>query len=669
MYMFRFAISLLLSMIAIYSMASISIKYDDTHILYGDDDTHLRYLLNIETKEAKLGIGNSDNNNAIYYPPLDDDWWIQQPNLWGDLVIPSTIEYNGEVYTVNEVASKAFYKFADIRSIKLPETIKTIGSLAFGYCTYLKEINIPEGVANIGSQAFYVCKSLTSLKLPSTLEKIEYGTFMDCVLITKINIPGNCSSIAEDAFSWCIALDTLIIEDGDTPLQMGSAFEFGPMWESYAEPYYYPSRFTRGLFNDCPLKNLYIGRNIEHDNRMVMSPFEHCYVKYDADNKPLYQRSGKQYEKVRFGDKVTEIHSKLFKSSLIPEIILPNNIVKIHDEAFSKAINQSHLVLPESCESIGVDAFKPSNDYGPLRFIECKSDVPPITHETAFTGSYTTQHIMISVPDGKRSTYKADSFWGKFFVCDPTDELIDINVKNANSLYGRLALLDKSPSDVYKLKLSGVLGSDDWETIKSMPLYELDLSEVYCEDLSVIKSVFPYMINIKFPKGVKTIQSDLFSDSHLQGEIRIPEECELIERIAFSHQDISKVIITGPTVVEEDAFSFCCKLTEISISGGAYLKERSLEYIIDNYNPNAGLKTLSLGDGVTVCRNALYYCKNLSNIIIDGNVASIEDYAFNYCENIKKMTFTGSIAKIGNNAYNVYQGQNTKISLDELHIN
>ena len=282
---------------------------------------------------------------------------------------------------------------------------------------------------------------------------------------------------------------------------------------------------------------------------MVMSPFEHCYVKYDANNKPLYQRSGKQYENVRFGDKVTEIHSKLFKSSLIPEIILPNNIVKIHDEAFSKAINQSHLVLPESCESIGVDAFMPLNNYGPLRFIECKSDVPPITHETAFTGSYTTQHIMIFVPDGKRSTYKADSFWGKFFVCDPTDELIDINVKYANSLAGRLRFEEKEASGIYRLKLSGVLGSDDWKIIKSMPLYELDLSEVYCEDLSVIKSVFPHMVTFKFPKGVKTIQSDLFSGTHLQGEIRI-EECEHIERLAFSGKNISKVIITGPTVVE-----------------------------------------------------------------------------------------------------------------------
>ena len=86
--------------------------------------------------------------------------------------------------------------------------------------------------------------------------------------------------------------------------------------------------------------------------------------------------------------------------------------------------------------------------------------------------------------------------------------------------------------------------------------------------------------------------------------------------------------------MEEDAFSHCYKLTEISISGGAYLKASSLRYINDVYNPNAGLKTLSLGDGVTLCSNALGYGATLSNIIIDGNVASIEDYAFNYCENI-----------------------------------
>ena len=181
MYMFRCTISLLLSMFAIYSMASVSIKYDDTHILYGDDDTHLYYLLNIETKEAKLGKGNSDNNNAIYYPPMDDDWWTDQPNLWGDLVIPSTINYNGEIYTVNEVASKAFYKFTNVRSIKLPDTIKEIGSSAFGFCTYLKEIFIPDGVANIGSQAFNGCSSLCNIIIPDSVAYIQDKAFYGCI--------------------------------------------------------------------------------------------------------------------------------------------------------------------------------------------------------------------------------------------------------------------------------------------------------------------------------------------------------------------------------------------------------------------------------------------------------------------------------------------------------
>ena len=647
------------------------VQHDDNHVIFGDDSTHLLYMLNTETKEAMLGNGIDGQHNALYYPPLNDEWWDNQTNLWGDVVVPGTLEYNGDTYTVTEVAPKAFCKTTYVHTVKLPETIKTIGASAFEMCTYLKEINIPEGVTNIYSNTFYCCKNLTNLKLPSTVMEIGYGAFMDCILLSSINIPGKCKSVGDDAFSWCIALSNLAIEDGENPLTLGYAYEFGPAWEPYSEPHAYPKRFGRGLFNDCPIKQLYIGRDIEYDDKIwsIMSPFEECYVGYDGKNNPIYQRSGKHYKKVCFGNNVTEIHSKLFKGSVIPEILLPSSLKRVNDEAFSGAICQSYLELPELCESIGENAFKPLNNYGPLRFIKCKSDVPPVTHETAFTGSYTTQHIMIFVPDGKRSTYKADSFWGKFFVCDPTDELIDINVKYANSLYGRLALLDKSPSDVYKLKLSGVLGSDDWGTIKSMPLYELDLSEVYCEDLSVIKSAFPYMINIKFPKGVKTIQSDLFSDSHLQGEIRIPEECELIERLAFSGKNISKVIITGPTVVEEYAFSYCDSLSEICISGGATLKENSFGNIFDPDNSDAGLKTLRLGDGVRVCSNAFYQCKNLSDIIIDGNVASIANKAFNYCEGIKTMTFTGSIAEIGYGAYMINSDRYTYMTLDELHIN
>ena len=110
------------------------------------------------------------------------------------------------------------------------------------------------------------------------------------------------------------------------------------------EPYYYPSKFYRGLFNDCPLKKLYVGRTIIYDNTgKLQSPFEFCTVKYDSAGKPIYFRNGKYYSNVEFGGMVTEIHSQLFKNAQIPNITLPNSLVRIGDKALGIVETLSRL--------------------------------------------------------------------------------------------------------------------------------------------------------------------------------------------------------------------------------------------------------------------------------------------------------------------------------------
>ena len=496
---------------------------------------------------------------------------------------------------------------------------------------------------------FYVCKNLTSIHLPSTIETIGSQAFIDCVLLESINIPSNCISVDNDAFSWCLKLSTLTIEDGIKPLNLGYAFSFGPMWQAYMEPFYYPGTFFRGLFNDCPLKNLYIGRNINFDNvGKIQSPFEVCTVKFDSSGKAIYLRSGKYYESVEFGNMVTEIHSQLFMDAQIPTIILPDSLRAVGDKAFYKAVTQPSISIPEKCDSIGNYAFVSLNNPGTLKKIDCKAIYPPRISEFSFYG----QDVIVSVPEGKRDIYKKSEYWNKYFICDANDQLVDINLKYANSLYGRLSFLDLNPEDVFRLKISGILGSDDWTVISEMKnLYDLDLSDVTCENISSISSVLSHLLHFKFPKGVKIIEKNQFQGCHLTGELQIPETCERIESGAFWKAPISKLVINGPTIVEEMAFSFCANLSEISVSGGAKLLEESFKYVRDVNNPNAGLETLTIGNDVVVEKNAFYYCTHLTNIIFDGRVASVDNGAFSDCTNIKNITFNGSISKLGGDVF------------------
>lgn len=646
--MIRTIFTFLICLCAIPTIAGSS-RYDNNHILYWDDTSHLEYMLNTDTKEAMLGSGLDDEKAAIHYPPIGDPWWDNMTNLWENIVVASSIEYEGETYIVTKVSNKAFYKSTEVHTIELPETITEIGNYAFGYCTNLERVNIPEGVKSISTGMFYVCKNLTSIHLPSTIETIGSQAFIDCVLLESINIPSNCISVDNDAFSWCLKLSTLTIEDGIKPLNLGYAFSFGPMWQAYMEPFYYPGTFFRGLFNDCPLKNLYIGRNINFDNvGKIQSPFEVCTVKFDSSGKAIYLRSGKYYESVEFGNMVTEIHSQLFMDAQIPTIILPDSLRAVGDKAFYKAVVQPSMSIPEKCDSIGNYAFVSLNNPGTLKNIDCKAIYPPRISEFSFYG----QDVIVSVPEGKRDIYKKSEYWNKYFICDANDQLVDINLKYANSLYGRLSFLDLNPEDVFRLKISGILGSDDWTVISEMKnLYDLDLSDVTCENISSISSVLSHLLHFKFPKGVKVIEKNQFQGCHLTGELQIPETCERIESGAFWKAPISKLVINGPTIVEEMAFSFCANLSEISVSGGAKLLEESFKYVTDVNNPNAGLETLTIGNDVVVEKNAFYYCTHLTNIIFDGRVASVDNGAFSDCTNIKNITFNGSISKLGGDVF------------------
>ena len=298
--MIRTIFTFLICLCAIPTIAGSS-RYDNNHILYWDDTSHLEYMLNTDTKEAMLGSGLDDEKAAIHYPPIGDPWWDNMTNLWENIVVASSIEYEGETYIVTKVSNNAFCKSTEVHTIELPETITEIGNYAFGYCTNLERVNIPEGVKSISTGMFYVCKNLTSIHLPSTIETIGSQAFIDCVLLESINIPSNCISVGNDAFSWCLKLSTLTIEDGIKPLNLGYAFSFGPMWQAYMEPFYYPGTFFRGLFNDCPLENLYVGRNIIYDNTgHLQSPFEQCYYRQDDSfGKPIIHRNGKYYPQIR----------------------------------------------------------------------------------------------------------------------------------------------------------------------------------------------------------------------------------------------------------------------------------------------------------------------------------------------------------------------------------
>ena len=99
---------------------------------------------------------------------------------------------------MSTIGDSAFQDCVNLKSIILPDTIKTIDVFAFDCCTSLENVNIPNGVTTIGERAFYYCP-IKDLTLPDTVTTIGEISFSDCD-ITSLTIPKSVENIGFSAF-------------------------------------------------------------------------------------------------------------------------------------------------------------------------------------------------------------------------------------------------------------------------------------------------------------------------------------------------------------------------------------------------------------------------------------------------------------------------------------
>ncbi len=99
---------------------------------------------------------------------------IAKENASGEYSIPETL--NGK--PVISIGEKAFY-YKKIKSISLPETLKTINNQAFAGCSYLSSVKIPKSVVKIGSNAFLPCNNLSSVYIASSDISVAAYAFSD----------------------------------------------------------------------------------------------------------------------------------------------------------------------------------------------------------------------------------------------------------------------------------------------------------------------------------------------------------------------------------------------------------------------------------------------------------------------------------------------------------
>ena len=138
-----------------------------------------------------------------------------------EATIPGTV---GK-YAVTEIKEKAFcgndtLTHLDIRaqiqtipprsfersrlvSLKMPDSVRTIGADAFSCCADLETVRFSEKLRTIGACAFQSCGRLTSLSLPKGMKTIQFKAFYNCCTLKRVDMPDTVTEIDDSAFAFC----------------------------------------------------------------------------------------------------------------------------------------------------------------------------------------------------------------------------------------------------------------------------------------------------------------------------------------------------------------------------------------------------------------------------------------------------------------------------------
>ncbi|WP_107838233.1 leucine-rich repeat protein [Metasolibacillus meyeri] len=119
----------------------------------------------------------------------------------GELEIPHTLFHSGVEKTVTIIGQQAFF-LKELKSVKIPSTIKKIGQHAFAHNSELTEIIFEPSseLEEIGVAAFQ-SNALTTVTIPASVTKIDTGAFEQNKLISVNFKPAsNLIEIGDNAF-------------------------------------------------------------------------------------------------------------------------------------------------------------------------------------------------------------------------------------------------------------------------------------------------------------------------------------------------------------------------------------------------------------------------------------------------------------------------------------
>jgi hypothetical protein len=370
------------------------------------------FLLSVLMLLPMLASADKVEIDGIYYYLNEKDGqatMAKNPKKYsGSVIIPESVVYEGENYSVTSIGSFALSGCSDLTSVTIPNSVTSIGSGAFEDCSGLTSIIIPNSVTFIGEAAFQDCSGLSSVTIGNSVKYINNHAFSGCSGLISVHIT--------DIAAWCnIFFDILV----SNPLSIAHHLYLnGEEVKDLVLPNSVTSISNYAFWHCSCLTSVTIGNSV---TSIGYKAFEGC----------------NGLSSVTIGNSVTSIGNYAFKGCTgLTSLTIPNSVTSIGYDAFEECTGLTSVTIPNSVISIGSDAFKgcsgltsvtipnsvTSIGSGAFSGINFKSVISKIEYLFEIGNStfnqVTYDNAILYIPKGTLKKYQAVKGWKNFLTIE-----------------------------------------------------------------------------------------------------------------------------------------------------------------------------------------------------------------------------------------------------------
>ncbi len=609
-----------------------------------------------------------------YYPNYRDAY----DNLSGEIVIPSSVEYDGTEYSVTSIGSSAFSNCDGLTSVDIPNSVTSIGYEAFYGCTGLTSVNIPNSVTSIGYDAFYGCTGLTSVTIGNSVTSIGDEAFYGCTGLTSVTIGNSVTSIGDEAFYDCDGLTSVTIGTSVQSIGDGAFYSSSPLDKLILLPNTMPENIGGAFYRDI---SGYYYRRV-HRTYVANDNYSGSYLgeikKLDYLSS-MFEVGGVRYVPVSPSERTCTAIDCTY-SPEDTSIVIGRTVSYSGVEMKVVELNPYTLSRNDNIKSIEVSATAEIPEYfatdcDSLQTIKIGSSVTDIG-KSAFYGS------MDAVTDGQITLDNSGSIGASAF--EECDGLQILKIGTTVTDIGESAF-----SESMDAVTDGQITLDNSGSIKDDVFYRCTglTSAKLSESINSIGALAFYgctrLQEVNIPSGVTSIKESCFKDCSSLASVTLPEKLISIGGSAFYGSGLKSIVIPAATTnIMGGAFYECDSLVcfvaedgeqELRMGYGDYsddygmfrvspLKEvkigRNLVYDTSEYYGYSPfyrvttLETVELTDIPTeVFTNEFYGCSSLKKVSIGDGVTRIGNYAFSGCTSLESFSFGAGMDSIGDEAF------------------